>query len=81
MERIAGLSKLRFLHLIDVPITDAGLAKLASMKNLESLYLDRVDNVTDQGLEKLLKALPAVHFHRDQQHMPGDPNDDHHPGR
>lgn len=76
MDEVAKLAHLRFLHLLDVPITDAGLLKLQGMTWLESLYLDRVDAVTDEGLDRLLKALPGVHFHRDQQHLPGDPKED-----
>lgn len=76
MEAIAQLGQLRFLHLIDVGITDAGLAKLERMTGLESLYLDRVDGVSEAGLDRLLKALPELHFHRDQQHLPGDPKAD-----
>lgn len=78
IDAVASLPHLRYLHLIDVPITDAGLGKLQQLTGLESLYLDRVDAVTDEGLGRLLKALPEVHFHRDQQHLPGDPHDDRH---
>jgi hypothetical protein len=72
MRHIAALRKLRFLHLIDVPITDAGLEHLAGMTWLESLYIDGA-RVTDAGIERLLKRLPALHFHIDQQHHDRDP--------
>jgi hypothetical protein len=74
---IAKLKNLRFLHLIDVPITDAGLKHIEPMTWLESLYLDG-GQATDAGLSALIAALPELHFHRDQQHLPGDPHRDKH---
>jgi hypothetical protein len=74
---IAQLKKLRFLHLLDMPITDAGLKHLEQMTWLESFYLDG-GAVTDRGLSSLIEALPELHFHRDQQHLPGDPRSDDH---
>lgn len=74
---IAQLNELRFLHLIDVPITDAGLKHLEQMIWLESFYLDG-GAVTDRGLSSLIKALPELHFHRDQQHLPSDPRREDH---
>jgi hypothetical protein len=68
---------LRFLHLIDVPVTDAGIAHLQSMSRLESFYLDG-GRCTDDGLRALLRALPDLHFHLDQLHLPGDPKADDH---
>lgn len=72
LAHIAGMKSLRFLHLIDVPITDAGLAHLSGMTWLESFYLDGGD-CSDAGLRGLLQALPELHFHRDQLHLPDDP--------
>jgi hypothetical protein len=72
MKAVAGLKSLRFLHLIGVPITDAGLKPLHGMDHLESFYLDG-GNCTDEGLYDLLEALPHLHFHRDQLHLPDDP--------
>jgi hypothetical protein len=71
LAQIAGLRSLRFLHLIDVPVTDAGLAHLHAMTWLESFYLDG-GHCTDEGLSALLRALPDLHFHKDQLHLPGD---------
>jgi hypothetical protein len=73
LAHIAGMKSLRFLHLIDVPITDAGLAHVSGMTWLESFYLDGGD-CTDAGLRGLLRALPELHFHRDQLHLPDDPH-------
>ena len=75
LAEIAQLPSLRFLHLIDVPVTDAGIAHLHSMTGLESLYLDG-GRATDAGLQSLLEALPTLHFHRDQLHLPHDPHAD-----
>ncbi|MCG6155429.1 hypothetical protein [Rubinisphaera margarita] len=69
---IASLPSLKFLHLIDVPVTDEGLKALHEKQELESFYLDGT-NVTDDGLRALLKALPELHLHRDQLHLPEDP--------
>lgn len=72
LAHVATMRSLRFLHLIDVPVTDAGLAHLHAMTWLESFYLDG-GHCTDEGLSALLRALPDLHFHRDQLHLPGDP--------
>lgn len=77
LETIAKMKSLRFLHLIDVPITDVGLKHLYPMEHLESLYLDG-GRVTEDGLMALLEALPKLHFHRDQQHLPNDPSANNH---
>jgi hypothetical protein len=77
MRHIAGMPSLRFLHLIDVPITDAGLVHLHGMVKLESFYLDG-GRCTEAGLRGLLAALPELHFHVDQLHLPGDPQADEH---
>jgi hypothetical protein len=53
---------LRFLILRDAKVTDAGIVKLAPLKNLESLYLERTD-VTDTGIEMLKRSLPQLHVH------------------
>jgi hypothetical protein len=72
LQHVSGMKSLRFLHLIDVPITDAGLEQLHGMTWLESFYLDG-GNCTDDGLYALLDALPELHFHKDQLHLPHDP--------
>lgn len=77
LPHIAAMPSLRFLHLIEVPVTDAGIAHLHSMTQLESLYLDG-GRCTDAGLRALLSALPDLHFHRDQLHLPNDPRADDH---
>jgi len=77
MEMISKMSSLRFLHLIEVPITDIGLSKIQGMHQVESFYLDG-SQVTDRGLSQLIEALPRLHFHRDQQHIPNDPQTDDH---
>ncbi|MBX3443559.1 MAG: hypothetical protein KF774_14225 [Planctomyces sp.] len=69
---LAGQDRLRFLHLIGVPITDAGLESLKPIESLQSLYLDG-GRCTEEGLSAFLKARPEIHFHRDQLHLPNDP--------
>jgi hypothetical protein len=70
---VARLPRLRFLHLLDVPITDAALDHIATIKTLESFYLDG-GHASDDGLRRLIAQRPALHVHLDQTHMPGDPN-------
>ena len=77
METISKMNSLRFLHLMDVQISDIGLSKIHRMHQLESFYLDG-GQVTDRGLSQLIEALPRLHFHRDQQHIPNDPRTDDH---
>ena len=72
IETVVKMTSLRFLHLIDVPITDVGLKHLYRMEHLESFYLDG-GHVTQDGVTALLEAMPKLHFHRDQQHLPNDP--------
>ena len=76
MAAVASMPDLRFLHLLDVPITDQGLVPLQGMQQLESFYLDG-GRTTQEGLARLLKALPNLHFHRDQVHLGSDPNRGH----
>jgi len=74
---VAKMKSLRFLHLVNVAITDAGLKHLYSMDQLESLYIDG-GSVTEDGLSALLLVMPKLHFHRDQQHLPNDPQANDH---
>lgn len=73
LKELARLPRLKFLHLLDVPITDDGLKHVAAVESLESFYLDG-GNATDDGLRRLLADRPDLHFHKDQHHLPGDPN-------
>ena len=77
LAHIAEMPALRFLHLIDVPVTDAGLEHLYGLTRLESFYLDG-SHCTQTGLGELLKALPDLHFHWNQMHLPDDPRADDH---
>lgn len=74
---VAEMPSLRFLHLIDVPVTDAGLQHLYGLTRLESFYLDG-GRCSQAGLGDLLKALPELHFHWNQMHLPDDPQADRH---
>ena len=56
---VARLPSLRFLHVIGVPLTDAGLEPLAEMAQLESFYIDD-SRVTDDGIEQLLDGLKGA---------------------
>jgi hypothetical protein len=73
---VAELPGLRTLHLIDVPIGDAGLRVLARLPRLWSLYLDGA-GVSDEAWEGYFQACPKVHVHVDQAHHDRDPNRGH----
>ncbi len=73
LEHLPELSHLRFLHLIDMPITDAGLDRLHGMESLESVYLDGT-KITDSGIGRLVTALPRIHIHVDDHHHRLDPH-------
>jgi hypothetical protein len=68
---IATLPALKYLHIIACPITADGLAHLHAMTELQSFYLDGCD-IEDEAIYALLDALPSLHFHRDQLHLPDD---------
>jgi hypothetical protein len=74
---LRGLSELKFLHLIGTPIGDVGLESIREIHSLQSFYLDG-GRCTDEGLSALIRARPDLHFHRDQVHLPDDPNADAH---
>jgi hypothetical protein len=71
-EAVTALSGLRSLHLIDVPIGDAGLDVLARMDGLWNLYLDGA-GVSDEAWSRYFGARPTVHVHVDQAHHDRDP--------
>lgn len=74
---VVALPKLRFLHLVDVEIGDAGLAVLERRPDLWSLYLDGA-GVSDEAWGRYFQACPNVHVHLDQVHHDRDPGADHH---
>ena len=69
---LSELQSLRFLHLVDIPVTDAGLIHFHDMHSLESFYIDGGQE-TEPGIRELLRANPQLHFHRNQLHIPDDP--------
>lgn len=58
-EHVAGMPNLRELDLNDTPVTDVGLAVLASLPKLESLRIART-KVTVAGVEKHVLAHPKL---------------------
>jgi len=70
---VATLAGLRSLHLIDVPIGDAGLETLAGLPGLWNLYLDGA-GVSDEAWAGYFRRCPDVHVHVDQAHHDRDPN-------
>ena len=64
---LRDLSDLRFLHLIDAPLTDAAVPHLAAGGRLESLYLDG-SALTAAGWAELGRLRPGLHVHADDRH-------------
>jgi len=64
---------LRSLHLIDVPLGDAGLEGIARYDGLWNLYLDG-PGISDEAWERYFALHPEVHVHVDQAHHDRDPN-------
>lgn len=64
---------LRSLHLIDVPLGDAGLEGIARYDGLWNLYLDGA-GISDGAWERYFAIHPEVHVHVDQAHHDRDPN-------
>jgi Leucine-rich repeat (LRR) protein len=54
---LAALSELESLNLYGNEVTDALLAKLATLPKLKKLYLWQT-KVTEEGVKKLKEALP-----------------------
>lgn len=76
---VATLPGLRSLHLIDIPIGDAGLETLADLPGLWNLYLDGA-GVSDEAWGRYFQKRPDVHVHVDQAHHDRDPNSHDHDG-
>jgi hypothetical protein len=55
---LQGLTKLHDLSLMFTHVTDAGLEHLKGMVQLQFLDLRANDRITDDGVEKLKRALP-----------------------
>ena len=64
---------LKSLHLIDVPLGDAGLDALSRYDGLWNLYLDGA-GIGDAAWERYFQSHPEVHVHVDQAHHDRDPN-------
>jgi Leucine-rich repeat (LRR) protein len=58
LEPIKGLINLERLQIADTPINN--LEPLKSLKKLKSLYLPDCNNITDEQIEDLQKALPEL---------------------
>jgi hypothetical protein len=77
MKTIRELPALKRLHLIDIPISDKGLAELTAIEQLESLYIDGGD-FSDAALDELFRARPGLHVHLNQKHHDRDPRNHEH---
>lgn len=73
---VAELAHLRSLHLIDVPLGDAGLAAISAMPGLWNLYLDGA-GVSDEAWGRYFESHPRVHVHVEQAHHDRDPRRGH----
>lgn len=75
-EAVTALAGLRSLHLVDVPIGDAGLSALGRMPGLWNLYLDGA-GVSEEAWAGYFHQHPHVHVHVDQVHHDRDPRPPH----
>lgn len=57
--QLTGLSQLHVLRLDGTSITDAGLESLSKLQSLELLNVSNCKRLTEAGVRKLQKALPA----------------------
>ena len=62
MAEVAGFRNIHSLNLMRSTLSDAGLMKLASMKQLLNLKLDRCSNVTPEAIEALKKKMKNCVF-------------------
>jgi hypothetical protein len=62
LRTIGELRQLRYLVLSSDYITDAGLRHLEAMDTLKKLRLSRCPNVTEEGVDRLRKALPGCYI-------------------
>jgi hypothetical protein len=69
---IAMIRQLRTVHLIGIAINNDGLQTIASLPNLESLYLDDTI-ITDSGWLWLFENRTHLHVHINQRHHDRDP--------
>jgi hypothetical protein len=75
-EAVARLAGLQSLHLIDVPLSDEGLAAISRLPGLWNLYLDGA-GVSDEAWAGYFHLHPDVHVHVDQAHHDRDPRRGH----
>ena len=60
LDSLVGLPELRDLRLSGTRVDDAGLRRLAEMKQLETVWLRDVPGVTSEGIAALKEALPEL---------------------
>lgn len=65
MLEISRMKNLSRLRLVDLGITDAGLAHLESMESLRSLTIQRLNKTSDAGVNALQAALPKCKITND----------------
>lgn len=66
LHRVAALEHVEVLAIWSPRVTDAGVAQLARMRNLQSLHLSGTQ-VTEAGLEKLRQAVPTLRLVRSER--------------
>ncbi len=71
LNAFARMPKLRWLHLMEVPLTDAGLLVFQEMPRLESPIWMRPER--PMKVSRISCWPPGLHFSSDQVHIPSDP--------
>lgn len=61
LTHLRGMTQLRYLHLAATQITDDGVASISHLKNLDTLYLSTIDDITDRSL-KTVGQLGKLQF-------------------
>ena len=55
-----NLTQLRKLNLSCTDVSDAGLDKLHALTTLEEISLEDCQNITEEGVTRLLEELPSI---------------------
>lgn len=69
MVHVAALQQLRYLYLVGISLSDAGIAQLKNMPDLQCIEI-RGTKVTEEGVKALCEALPDCYVYWDKAFCP-----------